>query len=42
MEKLNPYIEVIEVNNFSTERNNMFAVIFDNVTGVSGEKYTTN
>ena len=37
----NPYIEVLEISNLSDGRKNIFGIIFDNVTGTSGETYTT-
>ena len=37
----NPYIDVIEISNLPDGRKNIFGIIFDNVSGTSGETYTT-
>ena len=38
----NPYVEALQLSNFSTGGNSLFLVIFDNPFGVSGKKYVAN
>ena len=38
----NPYVDVVEFSNLSTGGKNIFGVIFDNVSGVSGQSYSAN
>ena len=37
-----PYINALELSNFSTGGNSLFLVIFDNPNGVNGKKYVAN